>query len=242
VTIRAGGTGKSKEPHMAERANAASTAAAAVGDQKYLAAINIMKTDIARAKSQQSKAGGEASQAYTRIEKLGVNKKAATFIASLLNTEASIAEDVLRGVINLATAADIMPKEDLVDLADRMANAETGGRSARRPADDTGGDDGQDGDDDDDADAGDGAQASDAGDGGSIDDADLEDEEKRDAAGDDGPVRPIHDTDDATWDAAGEAAAAAAKVGKKPTPAEARAARKANLRAVPDAVSSAARH
>lgn len=106
---------------MAERATADSVGAALDGPN-YRAALNIIKTDIARAKQTQSKAGGEAGQAWTRIEKMRVNKKGAQIAASIIAMEEALAHDVIRSLVNIVYYAGMLPTPDLVDIAERLGS------------------------------------------------------------------------------------------------------------------------
>ena len=123
---------------MAKRATTESVGAAVDGPN-YRAALNIIQTDIKRAKGAQSKAGGEAGQAWTRIEKMGVNKKGAQIAAGIIGMEESMAHDVIRTVVKICFFANMLPTADLMDIAERLG-----------AGDDLDGDDGDDEGDEDD--------------------------------------------------------------------------------------------
>lgn len=141
---------------MANRANAASVGAGiATGMQKYQSALNIIRTDVTRSKQAQSKAGGEAGQAWTRIEKIGVNKKGAQMAAAVLAMEEASSQDVIRTFVNILACAGRIPEPDLMDLAEKLSKGEVefsrGGDGSQDEDDD-----GDDGDEDTDGETGEG--------------------------------------------------------------------------------------
>lgn len=108
---------------MAKRASKDAVAGSpADGDMKWKSALNILTSDIARAKQSHAKAGGDAAAAYKRIEGMGVNKKGAQIVAGIISMEEAHAQDVLRTIVNLIRCADLLP-DDLVDL---MASGDAG--------------------------------------------------------------------------------------------------------------------
>lgn len=103
---------------MSKRATAATLEAAHDGPD-YGAALAIINGRIANAKSAQSKASGDASQAWASIEKMGINKGGAQAAAKVLNMEdESDQQDWLRSFNKILEAAGITLKADLVDVAE----------------------------------------------------------------------------------------------------------------------------
>lgn len=103
---------------MAQRANKKSVEAAVNGPD-YEAALAIINGRVASAKGAQSKASGEASQAWGDIEKLGVNKRGAQLFAKIQAIEdEDEQQDQLRTFAQLCKLEGIEIQQDLMDLAE----------------------------------------------------------------------------------------------------------------------------
>ncbi len=131
---------------MAQRANKASVEAAVNGPD-YEAALAIINGRVASAKGAQSKASGEASQAWGDIEKLGVNKRGAQLFAKIQSIEdEDEQQDQLRTFAQLCKLEGIEIQQDLMDMAEGKKTdvvpvkekaepaAETAGAPADEPA------------------------------------------------------------------------------------------------------------
>lgn len=102
---------------MAARANKASVEAAVNGPD-YEGALAIINGRVASAKEAQSKASGNASQAWGDVEKLGVNKRGAQMFARIQGIEEEDErQDQLRTFFKLCQLEGIGISVDLVDQA-----------------------------------------------------------------------------------------------------------------------------
>jgi hypothetical protein len=102
---------------MANRATKENVAAAHAAPN-YEDALAIIEGRIANAKSAQSKASGEASQAWGSIEAMGINKRGAQAAAKIIAIEdEDELQDFLRSFSGLLAAAGVSIKQDLVDVA-----------------------------------------------------------------------------------------------------------------------------
>lgn len=102
---------------MAKAATKRALEAAAAGPD-FEAAVAIINGRIATAKTNQSKASGEASQAWGSIEKMGINKAGAQMAAKVMNMEDEDERtDLLRSFSKILEAAGIGIPQDIVDLA-----------------------------------------------------------------------------------------------------------------------------
>ncbi len=102
---------------MAGRATAKNVQRAIEGPD-FDAALAIINGRVASAKSAQSKASGDASQAWGDVEKLGVNKRGAQMFAKVAAIEDDDEQqDMLRTFLKLCQLEGIEIKQDLVDLA-----------------------------------------------------------------------------------------------------------------------------
>jgi hypothetical protein len=103
---------------MSKRATKEAVAAAHDGPD-YGAALAIINGRVATAKSNQSKASGEASQAWGSIEKMGIHKGGAQAAARVLGMDdEDDRQDFLRSFAKLLEEAGVTLKADLVDVAE----------------------------------------------------------------------------------------------------------------------------
>lgn len=85
----------------------------------WSAAARIIENDIADIDGKLAKSRGDMAAAKKRLEDIGVNKRGANFIASLLKAGPSTTSDILRTVVMLAHEID-----EIGIIADMVDDAE----------------------------------------------------------------------------------------------------------------------
>lgn len=81
-------------------------------------AASIITKDITNVSDKLSKSRGDMSAAKKRLEDLGVNKRGANFVITLLNAGDATASDILRTVCHLCHELDVGITKDMVDAAE----------------------------------------------------------------------------------------------------------------------------
>lgn len=81
------------------------------------AAARIMKSEIAPLLDRGAKDRGDISAAKKRLEDIGVNKRGAAFMQSLLKASPATASDILRTVVGLCEPLGLGITRDMVDQA-----------------------------------------------------------------------------------------------------------------------------
>lgn len=81
-------------------------------------AAKIMKTTIATANEKAAKTRGDQSAAWTKIEEMGLNKKAAKAIQGMLGQSPATVSDYLRTFIGLLGPCGLGIIRDMVDVAE----------------------------------------------------------------------------------------------------------------------------
>lgn len=84
----------------------------------WAAAARIIQKDIANISDKLAKSRGDMSAAKARLEELGVKKRGANFVASLLKAGTATSSDILRTVVMLCQEMDIGITKDMVDSAE----------------------------------------------------------------------------------------------------------------------------
>lgn len=103
---------------MARKGATAANVQSAIDGPDFEAALAIINGRVANAKQAQSKASGDASQAWGSIEKLGVNKRGAQMFARVQGIEdEDERQDQLRTFMKLCELEGIGISIDMVDMA-----------------------------------------------------------------------------------------------------------------------------
>lgn len=83
----------------------------------FAAAARIMKSEIGPLLDAGAKSRGDISAAKKRLEDIGVNKRGAAFVQSLLKASPATASDILRTVVGLCEPCGLGIIKDMVDDA-----------------------------------------------------------------------------------------------------------------------------